>query len=127
MSPHHTHLENMFFEIEYIKLIQDSFPLILLCQNVTLRFHILCRNVTLKSHNTVSERDTPIQLIHYFISSSILYSRRHFNRKGSRLEIQQSHNYRPTTNHTIKTYNHTIKYIGDFTISLNAYQSLLRV
>ena len=75
----------------------------------------------------MSERDTPIQLSHYFISASLLYSRRHFNREGSRLEIQQSHNFRPTTNHTIKTYNHTIKYIGDFTISLNTYQSLFRI
>ena len=116
MPPHHTHLKDRFFEVKYIKLLQDSFPLML-----------LCRNVTLRSHNTVSERDTPIQLSHYFISSSLLYSRRHFNREGSRLEIQQSHNFRPTTNHTIKTYNHTIKYIGDFTISLNTYQSLFRV
>ena len=127
MPPHHTHLENRFFEIDYIKLIQDSFPLMLFCRNVTLRSHISCRHVTLRSHNTVSERDTPIQLSHYFISSSLLYSRRPFNREGSRLEIQQSHNFRPTTNHTIKTYNHTIKYIGDFTISLNTYQSLFRV
>ena len=116
MPPHHIHLENRFFEIKYIKLLQDSLPLML-----------LCRNVTLRSHNTVSERDTPIQLSHYFISSSLLYSRRHLNREVSRLEIQQSHNFRPTTNHTIKTYNHTIKYIGDFTISLNTYQSLFRV
>ena len=88
---------------------------------------IPCRNVTLRSHNTVSERDTPIQLSHYFISANLLYSRRHFNREGSRLEIQHSHNFRSITNHTIKTYNHTIKYIGDFTISLNTYQSLFRV
>ena len=94
---------------------------------MTVRSHILWRNVTLRSHNIVSERDTPIQLSHYFISSSLLYSRRHFKREGSTLEIQQSHNFRPTTNHTIKTYNHTIKYIGDFTISLNTYQSLFRV
>ena len=127
MPPHHTQLENRFFEIEYIKLIQDSFPLILLCRNMTLRSHILCRNFTIRSHNTVSECDTPIQLSHYFISSSFIYSRHHFNREGSRLEIRHSHNFRPTTNHTIKTYNHTIKYIGDFTISLNTYQSLLRV
>ena len=122
----------LFWEIgslsfEYIKLIQDSFPLMLSCRNVTLRTQIPWRNVTLRSHNTVSERDTPIQLIHYFISSSILYSRRHFNREGSRLEIQQSHNFRQTTNHTTKTYNHTIKYIWYFTISLNTYQSLFRV
>ena len=50
MPPYHSHLENGFFEIEYIKLIQDSFPLML-----------LCRNVTLRSHNIVSERDTPIK------------------------------------------------------------------
>ena len=116
MPPHHTHLENRFFEIKYIMLLQDSLPLMLLCWNVTLR-----------SHNTVSERDTPIQLSHYFISASLLYSRRHFNREGSRLEIQHSHNFRPTTNHTIKIYNHTINYIRDFTISLNTYQSLFTV
>ena len=127
MPPHHTHLGNRFFEFEYIKLIQDYFPLMSLCRNVTLRSHIPCRNVTLRSHNTVSERDTPIQFSHYFISASILYSRRHFNREGLRLEIQQSNNFRPTTNHSIKTYNHTIKYIGDSTISLNTYQSLFRV
>ena len=108
-------------------LLQDFFLLMLLCRNVTLWSHISCRNVTLRSYNTVSERDTPIQLSHYFISSSFLYSRLHFNRKGSRLEIQQSHNFCPTTNHTIKIYNHTIKYIGDITISLNTYQSLFRV
>ena len=83
--------------------------------------------MALQSHNIVSERDTPIKLSHYFISSSLFYSRRHFNREGSRLEFQHSHNFRPTTNHTIKTYNHTIKYIGDSTISLNTYQSLFRV
>ena len=127
MPPYHTHLENGFFEIEYIKLIQDSFPLMFLCRHVTLRSHIPCRNVTLRSHNIVSKHDNPIQLSHYFISSTLLYSRRHFNREGSILEIQQSHNFRPTTNHTIKTYNHTIKYIGDSTISLNTYQSLYRV
>ena len=106
MPPHHTHLGNRFFEFEYIKLIQDSFPLMLSCRNVTLRSHIPCRNVTRQSHNTVQNCDTPIQLSHHFISSSLFYSRRHFNRKDSRLEIQQSHNFRPTTNHTIKTYNH---------------------
>ena len=127
MPPHHTHLKDRFFEVEYIKSLQDSLPLMLLCRNVTLRSHIPCRNVTLRSLNIVSERDTPIQLSHYFISASLLYLRRHFNREGSRLEIQHSHNFRPTTNHTIKTYNHTIKYIGDFTISLNTYQSLFRV
>ena len=116
MPHHHTNLKYVFFEVKYIKLLQDFLPLML-----------LCRNVTLRSHNTVSERDTLIQLSHYFISASLLYSRRHFNREGSRLEIQHSHNFRPTTNHTIKTYNHTIKYIGDFTISLNTYQSLFRV
>ena len=116
MPSHHTHLENRFFEIKYIKLHQDFLPLML-----------LCRMVTLRSHNTMSKRDAPIQLSHYFISASLFYSRRHFNREGSRLEIQHSHNFRPTTNHTIKTYNHTIKYIGDFTISLNPYQSLFRV
>ena len=119
--------KNRFFEIEYIKLIQDSFPLMSLCRNVTLRSHIPCRNVTLRSKNTVSERDTLIQLSHYFISASLLYSRSHFNKEGSRLEFQHSHNFRPTTNHTIKTYNHTIKYIGDVTISFNTYQSLFRV
>ena len=127
MPPHHTHLKDRFFEVKYIKLLQDSFPLMLLCRNVTLWSHIPCRNVTLQSNNTVSERDTLIQLSYYFISSSLLYSRRHFTREGSRLEIQQSHNFRPTTNHTIKTYNHTIKYIGNFTISLNTYRSLFRV
>ena len=49
MPPRHTHLENRFLEIKYIKLLQDSLPLMLLCRNVTLRYH-----------NTVSERDTPI-------------------------------------------------------------------
>ena len=119
--------KNRFFEIEYIKLIQYSFPLMLLYRNVTLRCHISCRNMTLRSHNIVSKRDTPIQLSHSFVSSSVLYSRRYFNREGLRLEIQQSNNFRPTTNHSIKTYNHTIKYIGDFTISLNTYQSLFWV
>ena len=127
MPHHHTNLKYVFFEVKYIKLLQDFFPLMSLCRNVTLRYHIPCRNMTLWSNNTVSERDTLIQLSHYFISSSLLYSRRHFNKEGSRLEIQHSHNFRPTTNHTIKTYNHTIKYIGDFTISLNTYQSLFRV
>ena len=116
MPPYHTPLENRFLEIKYIKLLQDSLSVML-----------FCRNVTLRSHNTVSEHDTPIQLSHYFISSSLFYSRRHFNREDSRLEIQQSHNFRPTTNHTIKTYNHIIKYIEGFTISLNTYQSLFRV
>ena len=102
MSPHHTHLKYRFFEVKYIKLLQDSFPLMLLCRNVTLRSHISCRNVTLRSHNTVSERDTPIQLSHYFIPESLIYSRLHFNREGSRLEIQQSPYIRRTTNHTIK-------------------------
>ena len=88
---------------------------------------IPCWNVTLRSNNIMSERDTPIKLFHYFISSSLLYSRRHFNREGSRLEIQQYHNFRPTTSHTIKTYNLTMKYIGDFTISLNTYRSLFKV
>lgn len=82
MAPHHTHLENRFFEIRYIKLVQDLFPLML-----------LFRNVTLRSNNIMSERDTAIQLSHYFISSNLLYSRRHFNRNGSRLEIQQSRNF----------------------------------
>ena len=127
MPPHHTHLENRFFEIKYILLLQDYFPLMLLCRNVTHRSHISCRNMTLRSHNIVSKRDTPIQLSHSFVSSSVLYSRRYFNREGLRLEIQQSNNFRPTTNHSIKTYNHTIKYIGDFTISLNTYRSLFRV
>ena len=113
MPPQHTHLENWFFEIEYIKLIQDSFPLMYCVET----WHsdpiyrvgvwhsdpiIPCRNVTLWSNNIVSECDTPIQLPYYFISSSLLYSRRHFNREGSRLENQQSHNFSPTTNHTIK-------------------------
>ena len=109
MSPHHTHLENRFLEINYIKFLQDSLPLML-----------LCRNVTLRSHNTMSKRDAPIQLSHYFISASLFYSRRHFNREGSRLEIRHSHNFRPTT-------SHTIKYIEDFTISLNTYRSLFKV
>ena len=56
MPPHYTHLENRFLEIKYIKLLQDTLPLML-----------LYRNVTLRSHNTVSERDTPIQLSHHFI------------------------------------------------------------
>ena len=42
-------LENGIFEINYIKLIQYPFPLILLCRNVTLRFNY-----------TMSERDSPI-------------------------------------------------------------------
>ena len=99
MPPRHTRLGIRFFEFEYIKIIQDSFPLMLLCrnvtlrshipcQNVTLRSHMLCRNVTLRSKNTVSERDTPIQESHYFISVSLLYSRRQFNGDVSRLEIQ---------------------------------------
>jgi len=50
MPPHHTRLGNAFIEIEYIKLIQNPFPLML-----------PCRNVTLRSNYTVSERDTPIQ------------------------------------------------------------------
>ena len=50
MPPHRTNLENRIFEIEYINLIQDSFSLMLLCRNVTLRSHILCRNVTLRSN-----------------------------------------------------------------------------
>ena len=99
MPPHHTHLEYRFLEIKYIRLLQYSLPLMLLCRNMTLRSHIPCRNVTLQSHNIVSKRDTPIQLSHYFISASLLYSRRHFNREGSRLEIQHSHNFRPTTSH----------------------------
>ena len=94
MPPNHTHLGTRFFEFEYFKIIQDSFPLMLSCWNVTLRSHIPCRNVTRQSHNIVSKRDTPIQLSHYFISASLLYSRRHFNREGSRLEIQKSHNFR---------------------------------
>ena len=116
MPPHHTHLGNRFFEFEYIEIIQDSFPLML-----------SFRNVTLRSHNTVSERDTPIQLSHYLFHQAFFIQGVILNREGSRLEIQHSHNFRPTTNHTIKTYNHTIKYIGDFTISLNTYQSLFRV
>ena len=81
MPPHHTHLENRFFEIEYIKLIQDSFPLMLFCRNVTLRSHISCRNVTIRTHNTVSERDTPIQYLiilfrqAFFIQGDILIER----------------------------------------------------
>ena len=77
-------LGNGFFQIEYIKLIQYPFPLILLCQNMTLRsnytmskrdtpiqlYHvetwhsdpiIPCWNVTLQSNYTMSKRDTPIQ------------------------------------------------------------------
>ena len=84
MPPNQTILGIEFFEIEYLPLIQHIFPLILSCQNVTLRskntvserdtliqeyrvgtWHsnprIPCRNVTLRSKNTVSERDTPIQ------------------------------------------------------------------
>ena len=78
MPPHHTHLENRFFEIKYIKLHQDFLPLMLLCRNVTLRSHISFRNVTLRSHNTVSELDTLIQyliiLFHqaFFIQDVIL-------------------------------------------------------
>ena len=64
MPQHHTHLENVLFEIEYIKLIQDSFPLMLSCWNVTLRSHVQCRNVILRSYNTVLEHDTPILLSH---------------------------------------------------------------
>ena len=81
MPPHHTHLENRFCEIENIKLIQDFFPLMLLCRNVRLRSLIPCRNVTLRSHNTVSEHDTPIQFSHYlfhqafFIQGVILIER----------------------------------------------------
>ena len=41
MPPHHSHLENKFFEIKYIKLLHDSLPLILLCRNVTLRSNYL--------------------------------------------------------------------------------------
>ena len=51
MPPHHTRLGNAFIEIEYIKLIQYLFPLML-----------PCRNVTLRSNYTVSKRDTSIQL-----------------------------------------------------------------
>ena len=50
MPPQHTRLGNAFIEIEYIKLNQYLFNLML-----------SCRNVTLRSKNTVSERDTPIQ------------------------------------------------------------------
>ena len=81
MPPHHTHLANRFFEFEYIKIIQDSFPLMLSCRNVTLRSHIPCQNMTLRSHNTVSESDTLIQLSHYlfhqafFIQGVILIER----------------------------------------------------
>ena len=70
MPPHHTHLGNRFFEFEYIKIIQDSFPLML-----------SCRKVTLRSHKIVSERDTPIRLSHYlfhqafFIRGVILIER----------------------------------------------------
>ena len=41
MPPHHTHLGNRFFEFEYIKLIQDSFPLMLSCRNVTVQSNYL--------------------------------------------------------------------------------------
>ena len=81
MPPHPTHLENRFLEIKYIKLLQDSLPLMLLCQNVTLRSHISCQNVTLRSHNNVLKRDTLIQLSHYlfhqdlFIQGVILIER----------------------------------------------------
>ena len=117
MPPHHTHLENRFFENKYIQLLQDSIPLILSCRNVKLRSHIPCQNVTLRSHNIVSERDTPIQLSHYFISASLLYSRRHFNRESSRLEIQHSHNFRqPQT-----TQSNTQETLQYHSIHINRY------
>ena len=43
-------------------------PLLSWCRNVTLRSPNTCRNVTLRSNITVSERDTPIHLCHYFYS-----------------------------------------------------------
>ena len=84
MPPNQTILGVEFFEIEYLPLIQNIFPVILSCRNVTLRskntvsehdtpikeyrvrtWHsdpkIPYRNVTLRSKNIVSERDTSIQ------------------------------------------------------------------
>ena len=61
------------------------------------------------------------------ISSSLLYSRNYFDRDGLRIYISLSKDFRSITKHTTKPHNHPIKYIENFTISLNAYQSLLRV
>ena len=140
-----------FFEIDYPPVIQHIFPLILSCRNMTLRskntvlerdtpirkYHvrtwhsdpkISCRNVTLRSNNTInlSFNITTFSFINN-ISSSLLYSRHYFDRDGLRLYISRSRDFRPITKHTTKPHNHTIKYIENFTISFNAYKSLLRV
>ena len=151
MPPNQTILGVEFFEIEYFPLIQHVFPLILSCRNVTVRSKntvseydtpiqeyrvgtwnsdpkISCRNMTLRSNNTInlSFNITTFSFINN-ISSSLLYSRHYFDRDGLRLYILRSRDFRPITKHTTKPHNHTIKYIENFTISFNAYQSLLRV
>ena len=89
---------------------------------------ILCQNVTLRSYNNISLsfNITTLPFVNN-ISLSLLYSRHHFNRDGLRLYIPRSRDFRPITKHTTKPHNHTIKYIENFTISSNAYQSLFRV
>ena len=81
MPSYHTHLENRFFEIKYIKLFQDFLTLML-----------LCRNVILRSHNTVSERDTPIHYYLIILFHQVFFMlRHHLSREDLRLKAQQSH------------------------------------
>ena len=78
--PHHTHLGNRFFEIEYINIIQDSFSLLILVpERGTLiliyypgtgtwhPIHILswCRNVTLRSSYTILVPERGTRSIYY--------------------------------------------------------------
>ena len=87
---------------------------------------IPCWNVTLRSNNIInlSFNITNFSFVNN-ISSSLLYSRHYFDRGDLRLYIPRSRDFKPITKKARPS--HTIKYIENFTISFNAYQSLLRV
>ena len=59
MTPLHTHLGIRFFEFEYIKIIQDSFNVIVPERDTPIPYTVSERDTPIPY--AVSERDTPIQ------------------------------------------------------------------
>ena len=115
MPPNQTILGVEFFEIEYLSLIQHIFPLILLCRNVTLR-----SNYTIDLSFIITAFNSLLYYFHqaFFIQGITLIDRiRECKFYGHKIS-DQSQTTQP---------NHTVKYIENFTISFQAYQSLLRV
>ena len=129
MPPRHTHLGTRFFEIEYIKIIQDSFSLMLSCRNVTLRSHIrvgtwhsdplirvgtwhsdhLIRVRTWHSDPILPCRNVTLWSIYLIILFHQVFfmSRCHLNREDLRLKVQQSYysNQPQLHNQNIQSHN----------------------